>query len=485
MSDIEKHDSLSEADADVEISDLAQLEGDNQRRPAFAHWINTAFERRFGPGRSPHRRVGAVTTFALVVFALLIIAVSYEGGLLAILAKTRLLISTSSPSRIVPEALSQSSAFSCVMDAAWSPDSAYIAILGYHHDCTSYTPEPGMMAVYDVHTNRQVEQISLDAPALQALLRYSVKNVGIFYHNILWSPDGTRLAILFSVASQIAPFEGVLLVDRNDRYVEVMLYRNVSPTLSNEYLSWDIAQGKPAHIAYTPLISHAFTYIVNVPLALSYHWGIDGALIPETAPDLSPTPIGPVGNPDGGTSFSPWQSGQVSLIYQNGNSPVYLPGVYAWNTAFVAWSPDGRYIADGIDIAGQLVIPGIPSMNQQALQALQAASLPVLPIRDKGMEQIAKGLKAPTITPPGSLAENVAWRPDGRVIAVIDSSNHIDLYNCASGYLLTRLPLPVGIASDIGGTIVLRWSPDGTRLLASGPMIGIGVLWGPGQLPRV
>lgn len=485
MGDTEQYDPLSQADTDVEISDLAQPEGEKQRHLAFSRWANSAFERRFGPGRSPRRRVGVVTTIVFIVLVLLLIAVSYQSGLLAILASVRFQTPTSSPPRIVPEALAQTGAFSCVMDAAWSPNSAYLAILGYHHDCTSYAPEPGLMAVYDVHTNRKIEQVALDAPALQALHRYSVTNVGIFYHSILWSPDGTRLAVLFSVASSVAPFEGILLVDRDGGQVKVMLYRDTSTTLANEYLSWDIQQGKPASIAYTPLISHAFTYIVNVPVAISYTWGGDGTLIPGADPDISPILIGPTGNPDGGASFTPWQSGQVSLTYQNGNSPVYLPGVYAWSTSFAAWSPDGRYIADGIDIAGQLTSPTILPMGEQAQEALQAAGLPTLPVRDAGMAQIVAGLKVPTITSPGTVEENVAWRPDGRVVAVMDGSNHIDIYNCSSGHLLAALPLPTGVASDIGGLIVLRWSPDGRRLLASGPMIGAGVVWGPGQLPGV
>jgi WD40 repeat protein len=485
MGDTEQYEPFSQADTDVEISDLARPEGEEQRHLAFSRWINSAFERRFGPKRSPRPRVGAITTIVFVVLALLLIVVSYQSGLLALLAKVHFQTSTSSPPRIVPEALAQSSAFSCVMDAAWSPNSDYIAILGYHHDCTSYTPEPGLMAVYDVHTNRKIEQIALDTPALQALHHYSVTNVGIFYHSILWSPDGTRLAVLFSVASSVAPFEGILLVDRNDGHVKVMLYRDVSTTLANEYLAWDMTLGKAAHVSYTPLISHAFTYIVNVPVAISYTWGSDGTLIPGADPNIPPILIGPTGNPDGGASFTPWQSGQVSLTFQNGNSPVYLPGVYAWSTSFAAWSPDGRYLADGIDIAGQLTSPTILPMSGEALQALQAAGLPTIPVRDAGMAQIVAGLKVPTITSPGTVEENVAWRPDGRVVAVMDGANHIDIYDCASGHLLTVLSLPVGVASDIGGLIVLRWSPDGQRLLASGPMIGIGVVWGPGQLPRV
>lgn len=92
-------------------------------------------------------------------------------------------------------------------------------------------------------------------------------------------------------------------------------------------------------------------------------------------------PPGPIGNADGGTSFSIWQAGWADLTTQNGNGPSHVSGVYTWSTYFAAWSPDGHYLAQVLYLAGRLSVPGQPSVSHQTLVDFQMERFPLLPVQ--------------------------------------------------------------------------------------------------------
>ncbi len=104
--------------------------------------------------------------------------------------------------------------------------------------------------------------------------------------------------------------------------------------------------------------------------------------------------------------------------------------------------------------------------------------LSTLQVRDRALKQVLDAL--PT-SETGSSGMLLSWRPDGRVLAAFNGTN-VDLYDCATGRKLASL-IPRGDnAVSLGGTDILRWSPDGSRLLLSSVTWGQVSLWEPGQL---
>ena len=64
----------------------------------------------------------------------------------------------------------------------------------------------------------------------------------------------------------------------------------------------------------------------------------------------------------------------------------------------------------------------------------------------------------------------LSWRPDGRVLAATSSFlDTVSLFDCTSGKERASLVLPTYSGSTIGGETSLRWSPDGSQLLALAP----------------
>lgn len=85
----------------------------------------------------------------------------------------------------------------------------------------------------------------------------------------------------------------------------------------------------------------------------------------------------------------------------------------------------------------------------------------------------------------------VAWRPDGRVVALDAAANDhsVQLYDCATGRLLASLvPLTQNEARNTpheqGEVNVLRWSPDGSKLLLFDTTLGRVTIWSGAALPH-
>src|SRR5260221_3116855 len=246
---------------------------------------------------------------------------------------------------------------------------------------------------------------------------------------------------------------------------------NASPNV----VEWDLERGKPAKTASVPAIEAPFA---DVPPAFAYRWGGDGTLIPQEAltnlrlPTMPP--LGPVGNPVGGTSFTIWQSGMVSLNTRGRDGSIQKTGVYTWNTAFPAWSPDGRYLLNFIYVIGRLELPGQPRPSPQILPSLQVGKAPLLAMHAMAFQRIVETMPEELYNTENLL---LSWRPDGRVLAATGSFIEAPgLHDCASGKKLASLVLPKYLGSTIGGEPVLRWSPDGSQLLVFAPGRG-AMVW--------
>src|SRR5260370_2477557 len=369
----------------------------------------------------------------------------------------------------------------CLADTAWSPDNQRIAVLGYGVYCPQPQGQgqyvPGLVNVYDGHSAKLLAHVHPDPAILSALKKQFKQFAGkqaapfIYYHSILWSPDGQYLALLFFAApppNSTAPgIEGVFLLGKDGK--QHVFPRLVTPEETNSfsYVRWDLQQGVATSVPF-PAFNATSNIFTSPSGALSYHWGAGDTLVPDTQTgNASPSApaLSPVGNPDGDSSFSTWQPGYIVYLTRSGNGSLYVPGVYIWQTFFPAWSPDGRFLVDGLLAGVRLEVPGQKSLGPQALKDLGVDQLPVLQVHNKALMQVLHTLSSLPDTnggPNGGPSIYVSWRPDGRVLA-IDNAGYVDIYDCVTGRKLASLvpstpPVRLNCFQD-----VLRWSPDGTH----------------------
>lgn len=494
MSDFDQ----DEDDLDVEITDLDAPEAtskEKHERPLLLtrHTIKTFLlspwllrPRRPVSGRQ--LRIAGVT---IVGFLLLVLLLS-SSGLFTALPGGRDTPSSSLPARKAAPAQravqltvdsTQVDNLSCLMDAVWSPDSQLIAVLGYSQGCPQLrnSSEPGLLNLYSGLTGKRVLQLRPDGEILTVLKQQLplLRDVPVIaYQNVLWSPDGQRLAVVFSIYFptdvSASSYDGVILFGPGNVQTPQVFLAQEPSTASVYYLTWDLQQGVASFVPTS--VPPMFEVVSTVWPALAYRWLPGGNFAP--APGAVSMPIG---NPDGGETFTPWQSGTLTRLTESGDKPFQLPGIYVWSTFFSAWSPDERYLATRISVLGRVTWPGQPVPSHQSLVALGATLLGTLPVHDRAFKALADSLP---VTQDGSINLNIAWRPDGRVLATYNSGT-VDLYDCATGKKLTSLIPNRGNPVGLNGVDTLRWSPDGAHLLLSSSTWGPLALWGPGQLPRV
>lgn len=494
----------------AEVSDLRGTEPRPARRLAI--WSARPLA---GTGLTPRQRLRRTLSAVLAVaLALLTIAISVRGF-------PQLHLFERQPPQ--PGALRVSGAdMSFLQDMAWSLDGKRIALLGCLSDQVGPCQDaqhyvPNAVLVYDASSNKLLARIHPDGPVLAELHALDptdvpalppagsggplpvLGGVQIIYSQVLWSPpDGHRIALPFQAS---VPFrqngrntfwDGIVLANSDGSQVRALF----SPQ-ENALFEWNLATGDPVPLgsAPGPYMPAAFS------IALAYRWGTNGTLIPQTplVPGVVPpaSPLEPVGNPDGSATFTIWQPGTVSPITNSDPTappaPLAPPSAYSFSTAFAVWSPDGNWLV-GPDGAFEYSLLGTnavlvpkgqpPSLPPDYFEPGQSAFLPV---RDKALQALLNLGPVPNVAERGW---NVAWRPDGRVLAAygisttFGSIQPVTLYDCATGRKLATLqPLsgPPYLDSFDGG--LLRWSPDGTRMLAYARASGTLTIWGPDLLP--
>lgn len=173
----------------------------------------------------------------------------------------------------------------------------------------------------------------------------------------------------------------------------------------------------------------------------------------------------PVGNPDGNTAFTIWQPGFTTFTT--------IAGYYGWSTTFSAWSPDGRYLIDDINLQGFYKPPASIIPDVQALSKLKLRHNRLLSPRNVAVFDLLRG------------SPLVSWRPDGCVLATYFAHGMIVFYDNRTGQSLRTILLPSNQHLLVGSLALLRWSPDGSHLLLSSPSNGLLNIWGPGQLPQL
>lgn len=383
----------------------------------------------------------------------------------------------------------------CVSDIAWSPDSRQIAVAGYEHlGCGADAYATPLILVYDALSGKLVRRIEPEATLLPALHRL-LPNLSLpgdtargdiellIYQNfLLWSPDGRQLGLVFlAVAFPQTGWKSITgLFATNADGSEPRAYLHaLDPAKTVSAREWDTQTGAMLD-GTVPLGPYG-----TMPSAMAYTWDSGGHLsIAEPTPDSSipfASSKSPVGNPTHDASFSVWQPGSVISVARWDTSG-YSEG-YEWSTRFAAWSPDGRYVVNLINVLAYLSLSEEASARVSVPQSAQGPQV-ILPVRDAAL--LALMWAAPPQAQTGEW--EVAWRPDGRELAAFrlggSTAESAGVYDCVSGRELASLPLATAPwnAFLAGLSPLLRWSPDGTHLLLFSPQLGAITLWGPKNL---
>jgi hypothetical protein len=161
------------------------------------------------------------------------------------------------------------------------------------------------------------------------------------------------------------------------------------------------------------------------------------------------------------------------------------------STKFSALSPDGRYLIPDLYLYGRFEPDGRAKLDDADLNELIGSDVPVIPVRDAALQQAlldipmsANGAESNRYS-----RASIAWRPDGRLLAMSAPYCYIE---CAHGsFSVTQTPLPGNETSageytrrfihlyqgDSGRVAIdltprngeadgsLGWSPDGKRFM--------------------
>src|SRR5260370_29874557 len=357
----------SEEDVRVEITDLDPP--DNIGSSTSSWFASTLLVWQRSPNKRRYKRYWRLASAPGILLLLLLLFSLSHGFSSPVVSSFRTALFPPARSALVVAPLPvpplpPRDGIACLADAAWSPDTHFIAVLGYQ-DCPKGGYILGLVNLYDVRSKHLVSQLKPDdviLPALHTGVSPSLRRSSgsqpppamsggdsvppIAYEHVIWSPDGHQLAVTFELATQQLSLDGVELIGSDAASPRWLLqYQHTSPRMSTE---WDLD-----HVASA---SSSARVIKLLPPAVAYHWGGNGALLPETlltnttVPPALPLPPCPVGNPDSNTSFTIWQPGLARFISLVDSSSVYT--IYTWSTDFAAWSPDGRYLVDGIGVLG-------------------------------------------------------------------------------------------------------------------------------------
>ncbi len=485
-------------DDDIEITDLELPFSDEKPPLAGLQQYMITWQRSLN-----RKRFRLLTTLIILALVALVIFANMQSGLAVLgtahddvtsfLVQHHILPNNAPPAPLVIKPsiviLPQKDGFTCVVDTTWSPDSKYVVILGYQQGCAvGGDASPGLLTIHDASSGKRMRSFLLND-----LVKHTFQNqypkvrtvAVVYYHLVLWSHDKHHLAILFTTTFYHEPqspsFDGMLLLDTNGGSQKVLLHLNQNNFLS--YLVWDTQLGTEYS---APATSSRAAQSAGYTIQPSpfYRWGNGGGageLLPiQDKAGLSSTlSHSAIGDPDGGNAFTLWQPGELGISTGNGNES-YPPGIGTWSTYFAAWSSDGRYIVDNLLVDGRFNIPGRPIPEHQTLVALSMELLPLLPVRDKGLQHVLQ-IFAATPEQTNFNSAFVSWRFDGDALAIYGAGDiydtGVEIYRCTDGThvatLLPSAPSPI----ELGGGVTLRWSDDGSHVLLFNVGLGTVAIW--------
>lgn len=417
----------------------------------------------------------------------------------------------------------------CPAAAAWSPDAALVAVVGFTA-CPLNQAYPASgpasnvaLTTYDARNGQPLQTTDLGQPITIQALPPNVRGnstatsqAQVLIGALLWSahthqlslsittfyddPNGNGQPVIYDSALVLVPDQGAPRVLSTPGSPSSGPFAGSAATSLAPFqvTRWDLSTGSAS--------------VISVPQALAYTWGsnstLNASLPLPAAPGVTvPTvAVAAIGDPGGDISFSAWQRGSVGfgLVCGGNNSAaccVDTTHLTATVGSPIAWSPDGRYVLvpeSGIlagGAVGQFPAPPVNATNVPGACAGASSSnqFTALPIRDAGL---ASGLRAFDLTRVGLV---VAWSPDGQRIAVradhslSGSAHELSIFDCRSGKLIGSFSaqqiqhgLPAGRGSSTQVSIGLPpiWSPDSTHLLVLDNDLRVISILGPNMLDQ-
>ncbi len=478
---------------------------------------------RIGTGAPQRRQLTVISSWsvaiAVILILTLIIAAILHGSMFSPPAKS----ANAATVTFFPET---SSGIECPHDATWSPDGAKIAIVGYKATCLGGATDlsntyqvnmlqsstPGLLTIYDAHTGRLLTtlhpddlilaHITLSAP-VTALLGNPQINSGPLlsfnYTHVLWSHDGRHLALTFNgfiptgipATMSAAPIwpgyqvDGVLTLDATGASPHV-LFQRFDPN-HPVYTEWDLSQGIALTEQQALQPPSSFT---TLQPAERYQWESNGVLSPLALFASSSAFASAPSTASAGSSFPFWQSGYALPLATSQQSDAAI-GWNAYIGDIATWSPDGRYLLERGTI--EILVTASPHPSASAIPTgwNGAPSVSAIPAgfaqvyQRLGGQSTASGADFIAVRQPSMSSIPVAWNPETTRLAAYSSSEaHVLIFDMRSGVQVASLkPVANLNATQTYRGIeasMLRWSPDGSRLLLYDPAIGTATIW---QMP--
>ena len=475
---------------DLEISDLREADQPGRRKS----WSGPGLA---GGPRSTGRqalRVGGVLAALALAVAVLLYGIHSGAQVGDQRAQATAVPSLPTPIVRYPEL----HGLQCLRDDAWSPDSRYFAWAGNTSQGCGYGQYfPNVINIYRAPDGAFVRQLAPDQAILAALGQappptvppYATPAPGttfLMYDFLLWSRDGQRFAVVFVLNEGNRTLIGVAVVRTQDGEVERVV---AAPDIElGSYTVWDLNAGTAA----TRDAGYSASAGLTLLTAPAFTWSASGQLLPAGAFPPSgasgPSALGPIGSPDGDASFSIWQPGSIALSMANGSGQAGQTGqagqagVYTFNTQIVAWSPNGRYVAAFFLAGGRVQPSHTPAPDPATLAQLHAADLPLLPLRDAGLDQALHHVvtRMDLANASSQASAWIAYRPDGKALALLDDQHDFAVYAAGTGEALYPFRyLDLLSNTHNGNAWAMRWSPDGTALLLpDGSLLHVGRLSG-------
>lgn len=394
----------------------------------------------------------------------------------------------------------------CPSDAAWSQGGTQIAVLGTTICAQAFSATNHVhINVYSAVTGKLQTQIDPDTvvqPAVRQAMGANRNFQFVSYEHVIWSQQGPLAVTLSAQAFDCLDpgsnpnncnwwYSGVFLVDSVGGSIQLVLVQVVPEPTFAYHVLWDLT-AKKASVTRNAVSGDQYSFS-SLPPALSYGWAADGHLAVSASlpahPDDTSAQAQAAAQPIGGSQAplaSIWQPGV--LTYQPLGQG--MPSTLAWNTDWRAWSPDNTHLLDAVSLQAILQPPGQPSLDTGALGNPLAAYLPILPVRDAGLQALISGLQSSAAS--SATSATVAWRPDGMMLAAQSAvpptgthPNSVAVFSCTSGARLATLQLPVSTSPNgrAKASSLLQWAPDGTRLSLYDPYTRVLLVWGSDTLP--
>jgi hypothetical protein len=384
----------------------------------------------------------------------------------------------------------------CPVDPYFSPDGAHISFLGALNQCPTggaddATPTQRAswaLGIFSASTGAVERVISLD-PLLGDGVHASLVTR---YASLGWSPDGKRLAVAYTSfpahsGSQPGGVQdsGLLLVSATTGEATVLRgdsgFFAALSGVNTGYPIWDIADHSVVS-GYLP------------DPGLAYAWNQDGApdAVQPAHGTLTELPriAGaryPVGDPLGGARFTLWQPGLVIGARSVGGGlaqSLFVSLIPTWSEDSMWFTVILAEVALASDDTDQRVAPGALPVAPYPVPE----SLGVVPSRDAALDAVRRQVSA-------SGWAVVAWNPAGTHLASVAcfASPHPALELRDTSVATLQASVPLSLPSGDNGCrafgdietfgayphppLMLRWSPDGARLLLSDRDASAFTLW--------